>query len=253
MIASHSNILVCPDEKAASREAAERFVCAAVRSVAMRGTFFVALSGGGSPKGMYELLGSAEFSGLIPWTRTELFFSDERCVPPESDQSNYRMVNEALLSVVPIPEGNIHRFRGEDPPEAAAEQYEQEIHDVVGESPRFDLILLGLGADTHTASLFPNTPALREAGRHAAANYVEKLGQYRLTMTLPLINQAESVIILTFGEDKAAAVAEALCGPVDVERHPVQAVHPAYGRALWIVDQAAASKITSQCRPADDA
>lgn len=242
MSAARANILICLDEKAASREAAERFTCAAIASVAKRGVFFVAVSGGSSPRGMYEALASREFAELIPWSRTELFFTDERCVPPESEESNYRLVSKLLLSTVPIPEPNIHRFRGEDPPEVAAEEYEREIHSVMDDS-RFDLMVLGMGQDTHTASLFPHSPALHEGGRHAAANYVEKLGAHRLTLTIPTINHAESIIVLAFGSEKADALATALSGPVDPDAHPIQAIRPIHGHMLWIVDQACASKL----------
>ena len=245
MSSDNANILICRDENAASVEAAERFVCAAVRAVAKRGVFYVAVSGGSTPKGMYETLASREFADLVPWTRTEVFFADERCVPPESEESNYRLVNKLLLSTVPIPESNVHRFHGEDPPEAAADSYEHEIHRVMDGNPAFDLIILGMSQDTHTASLFPNSPALREGGKHAAANYIEKLGAYRLTLTIPAINSAESVIILAFGENKAAALADVLNGPVDIDLHPVQAIRPPHGRLLWIVDQDAASRLQS--------
>ena len=243
MRTGHSNILICQDDKAASREAAERFVCTAIRAVAERGTFLVAVSGGSSSKGLYELLSSRGYSELVPWTHTELFFADERCVPPESEESNYRMVHRLLLSTVPIPESNVHRFHGEDPPELAANAYEQEIHSVMGDSPCFDLIVLGMGADTHTASLFPFSPALKESGRHAVASYVETLGAYRLTLTVPLINHAESVIVLALGEAKATALATAVNGPIDTDAHPIQSIHPTHGRLLWIVDQAAASRL----------
>lgn len=245
MLIDRSTVVICPDEKAASREAAERFVCSAVTSVAARGVFTVAVSGGSTPKRMYEML-ARDSSELIPWMETELFFADERCVPPESDQSNYRNVHELLLATVPIPETNVHRARGEDEPEAAARKYESEIHEVLGESPAFDLIVLGMGADTHTASLFPHSPALRETGRHFVANYVEKLSEHRLTLTLQTINQAATVIILAFGKEKAPAVGDALLGAVDVESHPVQAVHPTHGRLLWILDRAAASHLTDR-------
>lgn len=243
MDTGHANILICEDENAASREAAERFACASVRAVAERGAFNVAVPGGHSPRGMYELLAAREFSALIPWAHTEFFFTDERCVPPDSDQSNFRMVSELLLSTVPISEANVHRFRGEDSPDLAADRYEQEIEAVMGDSPRFDLIVLGMGDDTHAASLFPNSPALRESERHAAANYVEKLGVHRLTLTITVINHAESVIILAFGSGKADALAEVLNGPVDTDLHPVQAIHPVSGHLLWIIDRAAASRL----------
>lgn len=239
----NTNMLVCEDEKNASCEAAERFACAAVRAVAKRGVFYVAIPGGNSPRGMFEMLSSREFEELVPWARTELFFTDERCVPPESDESNYKLASGLLLSTVPIPEANIHRMHGEDPPETAARQYEEEMLRVMDSSPRFDLIVLGMGMDTHTASLFPNSPALLETGRHVVANYVEKLNTYRLTLTLPVMNHAEQVIILAFGPDKADPLAEVLHGPVDTNLHPVQGICPAAGHLLWIVDRAAASKL----------
>jgi len=237
------NLLICADQVAASHEAAERFLCAAMRSVAERGSFFVAVCGGRSPVGMYEALAGREFADLVPWEFTELFFTDERCVPPESEDSNYRLVNHYLLSAVPIPEPNTHRFRGEDPPQQAAERYEREMHEVIGSIPRFDLIVLGLGQNTHIASLFPNTAALDEVGRHAVANYVGELDAHRLTLTFPVINHARQVLILAFGTDKAEALAVALTAPRDVSRRPVQGVHPTSGHLLWIADNAAASRL----------
>jgi 6-phosphogluconolactonase len=241
MDAGRANILVCKDAKSASQEAAERFACAAIRSVAERGGFFVAVCGGRDPVGMYETLAGREFVEIVPWVLTELFFTDERCVPPESEDSNYRLVYRLLLSTVPIPAPNIHRFKGEDPPEAAAAAYEREIHEVMGTTPRFDLIVLGLGDDAHVASLFPNTPVLHEAGRHAVAGYVEQLGAHRLTLTFPVINHARQVIILALGSGKAEALAVAMKGPLDVNLHPVQGVDPKSGHLLWIVDNEAAS------------
>lgn len=239
----NANILVCEDERNASLEAAERFVCAAVRAVAKRGVFYVAIPGGSSPRGMFGLLCGREFEDMVPWTRTELFFTDERCVPPESDESNFKLASELLMSTVPIPEVNIHRMRGEDPPEIAAEAYENELVRVMGPRPRFDLIVLGMGTNTHTASLFPNSPALQETGKHVVANYISSLNTYRLTLTFPAINQAEQVIILAFGADKSAPLAEVFRGTADTDLHPVQAIQPTSGHLLWIVDRAAASKL----------
>ena len=243
MLIDHSTVLICPDEKLASREAAERFVCAAVRSVAIRGVFTAAVSGGNTPKGMYKILSRDEYSDLVPWAQTELFFADERCVPPESEQSNYRSVRELLLSTVPIPETNVHRAHGEDSPEEAANKYDKEIHEVLDDNPSFDLIILGMGADTHTASLFPHSSAIHEVGRHAVANYIEKLDAYRLTLTYPVIRQAETVIVQAYGDEKASAVREALLGPIDVDSHPVQGVCPTHGRLIWILDRASASHL----------
>lgn len=238
-----ANLLICVDDKGASREAADRFACAAVRAVAKRGMFSVAVPGGSSPRSMFEILASRDYEDIVPWSRTEFFFTDERCVPPESDESNYKLAFDLLLSTVPIPDLNIHRMLGEKPPDEAAERYEEEMHQVLGSIPRFDLVILGMGTDTHTASLFPNSPALLESGRHVVANYVEKLGSHRLTLTLPVINHAEQVLILAFGSDKAPPLAEALHGAVDTNQHPVQGVRPTSGHLLWVVDRAAASKL----------
>lgn len=237
----HANILICEDEATAAQEAADRFACAAVRSVAEHGRFCVALSGGSTPKGMYGLL--AEHHSFVPWYQTELFFADERCVPPESPESNYRMIYDLLISTVPIPEVNVHRLEGEMSPEIAAERYEQEMHKVMGYDPRFDMIVLGMGSDSHTASLFPYTPALHETGRHAVSNYIHKLGMHRLTLTFPLINRAHSVIVLVTGQAKAETLAAVMSGDEDMDMHPVQNVKPTHGRMLWIVDCEAASKL----------
>ncbi len=238
----HANILICEDELTAVREAADRFACAAVRSVAEHGRFCAAVSGGSTPRGMYEYLAERHAS-VVPWYQTELFFSDERCVPPESQESNYRMVYDLLISTVPIPEVNVHRFEGELSPEIAAERYEQELHKVMGHDPRFDMIVLGMGNDSHTASLFPYTPALHETGRHAVSNYVHKLGMHRLTLTFPLINRAHSIIVLVTGQAKAETLAAVMSGDEDMDMHPVQNIKPTHGRMLWIVDCEAASKL----------
>ena len=235
------NILICRDTDAVGREAAERFVCAAVTSVAKRGQFFVALPGGSSPRRMFEILASDDFIRLIPWDRIVFFFTDERCVPPDSAESNYRQAEQLLFSRVPIPQGNVHRFAGELDPEIAAQQYEQEIRTEMGDLPRFDMIVLGIGADTHTASLFPHSGALEEENRIATASFVEKLNSYRLTLTLPVLCSAEIVLVLVTGSDKADAVRHALKGDVNPQLHPIQGVQPIYGRLIWLLDEAAVS------------
>jgi len=243
MKTGHANILVCEDEKAAGREAAERFACLAIRAVALRGAFYVAVPGGTSPRGMFEMLASHEFVDVIPWSRIEIFFTDERCVPPESEDSNFRLVHNLLLSSVPVPEQNMHRFCAEYPPEVAAEEYEKELREVMGHQPRFDLIVLGMGKDTHTASLFPGSPALDERERLAVSHYVKQLNTCRLTLTLPVLNNAENVMILAFGEEKSEPLTQVLLGETNIRLHPVQAIQPHNGHLLWIADQASASRL----------
>lgn len=238
-----SNLLICRDADAVAQEAAERFACAAVSSVAEKGAFYVAIPGGWSPRGMFRTLATGAFAAIIPWDRMHIFFTDERTVPPSHEDSNYKLANDLLLSRVPVVGANIHRFPAEFPPEVAARNYEDEVRRVMGDNPRFDLVVLGMGTDTHTASLYPHSPALHERERLAMANPVEKLGGFRLTLTIPVLCNAASIMILALGEGKAASLREVLEGEMRIEEHPVQAIRPANGRLLWIVDQAAASEL----------
>ena len=211
-----------------ARGAAEYFVARSAEAVADKGLFTVALSGGSTPKLLYELLVGAQ----VPWTKTHFFWSDERHVPPDHPDSNYRMTYEAMLSKVPVPEGNVHRIRGENPDAAeAAGEYEQTLLPL-------DLILLGLGTDGHTASIFPGTDVLHETKRLVAATWVEKLNTYRITMTLPLLNSGASVLFLVSGADKAQIVKEVIEGP---KQYPAQLIQPAHGQLLWMLDKDAAS------------
>ena len=214
-------------------KAAEYFVAKSNQSIAERGRFMVALSGGSTPKTLYELLAREQ----LAWDKVHFFWSDERHVPPDHPESNYRMANEALLSHVPILQNHVHRVPAENPNAAeAAEQYEQTLKDVTNQSlPRLDLILLGLGTDGHTASIFPGSEVLHETKRLVAAPWVEKFHAYRITMTLPLINNGASVVFLVSGKEKAKIVKEVLEGP---EKYPAQAVKPTNGELLWLVDYA---------------
>lgn len=239
----NTNLLICKDEECIAKETAERFICAAIRSVAETGEFYVALSGGNSPKEVFKLLATDEFARFIPWSKTHVFFTDERCVPPDSPDSNYRLAYDLLLSKVPIPESNIYRFHSELPPEEAADIYNETIRNVMGYERQFDLIMLGMGSDMHTASLFPHSPALDEMHRFATANYIEKLNAYRLTLTIPVLSSARSIIILVMGQEKAEALSSALNGPYDPHSYPVQAIQPIQGNVLWLVDKEAASKL----------
>ena len=223
------------------RGAAEEFVKLGRAAIAERGRFTVALSGGSTPRSFYSLLAKdyADFS----WSRTFLFFGDERHVPPDHPDSNYRMVNEALLTKVPIPAGNVYRVLAETPDAAAAAaDYEKQLRTFFklppGEFPRFDLILLGLGTDGHTASLFPDSEGLKEHSRLVIANWVEKFKTYRITFTFPVLNHATDVIFLVSGADKAEMVRQILEGK-NTPPFPAQQVAP-LGRLVWMLDEAAA-------------
>lgn len=239
----NTNLLICKNEECVAREAAERFMCAAIKSIAETGEFYVAISGGNSPKELFKLLASDEFARFIPWNKTRVFFTDERCVPPDSQDSNYRLAYDLFLSKVPVSVSNIYRFPSELPPEEAADIYNETIGKVMGYERQFDLVILGMGSDTHTASLFPHSPALKEMNRFATANYVEKLNAYRLTLTIPVLSSARSIMILVIGQEKAEALSIALNGDYDPYFHPVQAIQPTQGNVLWIVDKEAASKL----------
>lgn len=233
-------VLVCGDEASVGREAAERFVCAAVRSVAKREAFFVAIPGGRGPRAMLALLAQPGLRDAVPWGSVHVFFTDERCVPPYDPESNYHQAWDLLLSKVPIPEQNVHRFRTELGPEEAARDYEKELRAVMGDDPAFDLIVLGVGPDGHTASLFPGSPVLHEMSRLAAAVHVEKLDSYRLTLTLPAICSAESVLVVAAGPEKAEAIRDVLHGEPDPAVRPIRAVVQCAHSILWLIDESAA-------------
>jgi 6-phosphogluconolactonase len=218
-----------------AQAAAEHFVAQATEAIAARGRFVVALAGGSTPRPTYALLAGGAFAAQVKWPRVHVFWSDERCVPPNHAGSNYRMAREALLDRVPIPTANVHRIRGELPPPQAAAAYESELEAVLSAGGRFDLILLGMGADGHTASLFPGTPALAERRRWVVENDVETLDAWRITLTLPVINAARQVTFLVSGAEKAEALARIRAG----EPLPAGLVQPAVGRLTWLVDREA--------------
>lgn len=235
-------LLIYSDREALSRAAAERFVEFGQDAAAARGVFAVTLSGGSTPRQTYEKLASDEFRSRVDWRRAHFFWGDERAVPPDHPQSNYRMAYEALLSRVPVPQSNIHRIPAEKTPEVAASEYEQTLRDFWGNTlPRFDLVLLGLGTNGHTASLFPYTSVLRERTRWCAAVWVPELDASRITLTAPVLNHAANVSFVVAGRDKAAILREVLRGAFDPERLPAQYIRPDEGKLLWLVDEAAAS------------
>jgi 6-phosphogluconolactonase len=239
-----AEIVVVPDPGGLAREAAQRFVDAAQEAAESRGRFSVALSGGSTPGALYRLLAEEPYQGQVPWEQVHLFWGDERCVPPHDPGSNYQLANETLIAHVPIAPDNIHRVRGEFEPEAAARDYARELHDFFcGPQTRFDLVLLGLGSDGHTASLFPGSASLKERERLAVAvkAHYEDRPAYRVTLTLPAINTARQVQFLVSGSAKAGIVRAVLQGPD--RRLPAQQVRPTAGQFTWLLDAEAAGQL----------
>ena len=216
--------------------------------------FTIALSGGSTPRGLHALLANdPAVCDRLPWHHLHFFWGDERHVPPDHPQSNYRMAYDTLFSLAPVPAQNIHRVPAEEPDAAlSAEKYEQELRTFfgleAGQLPRFDCILLGMGPDGHTASLFPGTEALHETKRLVAANWVEKFKSYRITLTVPVLNHADLVVFLVSGAEKAEALKEVLQGDYRPDRFPAQLIRPDNGRLLWLVDQAAAGCLTDSIK-----
>jgi 6-phosphogluconolactonase len=244
------DVAVFPDDATLMRAEAEHVAALARAAIAARGRFLLALSGGSTPRRLYELLSRPPFLEGIDWSRVHVFWGDERCVPPGHPESNYRMAREALLDRVPIPDGNVLRIHGEDEPNRAAEAYEQVLRRVFGRMEgrpdrTFDEVLLGMGDDGHTASLFPGTPPLTEGHRWVMAQYVEPLPvQWRITLTPVVLNAAADVTFLVAGASKAPRLREVLeGGPRDVSL-PAQLIRPLQGVLHWMVDAAAAARLS---------
>ena len=235
-----------------AHEAADRIVKIAQEVLNQKQYFRLVLSGGSTPKRFFKILAGDPYQNQLPWDRIQFFWGDERCVAPNHPDSNYRMACEAFLNSLKIPEAHIHRLKGEaSDSNASALEYEEKIRDHFsikknGSPPCFDLILLGMGTDGHTASLFPDTPALEKTDRWVVANYVEKLGTTRLTMTPLIINQAAWVIFLISGSDKAPILSEVLEGPYKPKQLPSQLIRPEAGNMVWLLDRAAADRLKQQ-------
>ncbi len=232
---------------ALSRAAAEHFLSKAQDAVAAKGVARIAVSGGSTPKRTFELLANPaeKYVAAMPWRKIELYWVDERSVPPEDKDSNYRMTREALLDKVPLKPDSIFRIEGELDPERAAARYESAIRNHLrlegAEGPRFDVLALGMGDDGHTASLFPHTAAINEMIRIAVANEVPQKDTWRITLTWPVINQAHDVFFLIAGKDKAQPVHDVLLGKYDPEVLPSQLIRPSNGRLLMLLDTEAAA------------
>ncbi|HJQ25922.1 MAG TPA: 6-phosphogluconolactonase [Blastocatellia bacterium] len=248
-----AQVRVYRDAQEVALKAARHFARLADQYVVGSGRFTVALSGGSTPRAMFSLLAEAPFADTVPWDSIYFFWGDERSVPPDHADSNYRMANETLLSRVPVPAEHIFRIPAELPdPQAAADLYSETLLGFFAQPgsssdtalPRFDLIFLGMGPDGHTASLFPGTTALKVTDKIVAANYVEKFNANRITLTAPTINNARNVTFVVAGPDKAEALSEVLEGDFQPELYPSQLIHPEHGSLLWMVDEAAAARLT---------
>lgn len=243
-------ILVAKDKDELNALAAAKFVEIATRAITNNGRFTVALAGGSTPKSLYRLLAGAEFKDKIDWRRVFFFFGDERDVSPTDPESNFRMAKENLFDLLETPSENIFRWpTGETTHQVTADKYENTLRSFFTASQPLDLALLGMGADGHTASLFPFTPALRENSRLAISNWVEKLETYRLTMTFPMLNSAANIIFTVAGEEKAPAVKEILEGDLDPEKYPAQQIISPGGKLIWYLDEQAAALLTGSDLP----
>jgi 6-phosphogluconolactonase len=246
-------IIVAKDLEDLSQQSASWVAQYLLSTAKVKDRVSLVLSGGTTPKGLYERLADEKFQRLIPWRQVHLFWGDERCVSPEHVASNYRLAYETFISRVPIPSQNVHPMPGADPnPERAAEEYEKLLRQFFGWSekrkrgwPRFDLIILGVGLDGHTASLFPKSPVLREKKRWVAAPFVSKLRTYRLTLTPPILNYAAQVIFLASGSEKAAVLKKGLTAGQSRPSFPYRLIRPLHGRLIFFLDTEAASQLAS--------
>jgi 6-phosphogluconolactonase len=242
---------VWPSSSAVALASARLFADKVEQAVASRGIARIAIYGGSTPQATFKLLAdpAQPFLATVPWDKLQLFWVDERCVPPDNPESNYGVCRDLLLSKAPIPKGNVFRMEGELDPEEAASRYESTLRNVMklegAESPAFDLVVLGMGPDGHTASLFPHTEALNEMGRLVVANHVLQKETWRITLTWPVINHATEVAFEVEGAAKTDILAEVLTGPRDPERLPSQLIRPANGKLLFLLDAEAAAKLPS--------
>jgi 6-phosphogluconolactonase len=242
---SNLKIEVLSDLEALSHFAASIFVNASRNSIATKKRFVVAISGGSTPRRLYTLLGSVTYRNQIDWRHAHFFWVDERCVPKEDEESNFRTAFDSLLSKVSIPDGNIHRIRGEEDPDKAARDYEEDIRQFfrVSGLPMFDLIILGMGEDGHTASLFPGSKSIEETKRLAVPVYLEKPNWNRITLTIPVLNNAVQIVFLVAGRSKASILSEILGDREKKKQFPAGLINPVHGYMTWLMDQRAAGKL----------
>jgi 6-phosphogluconolactonase len=257
MMKINREVRILADANALAETAALEFLDAAQKAVQAKGTFTVALAGGSTPKVLYGLLATNPLlQAKVPWQKIQFFFGDERHVPPDDPESNFRMASEAMFSKAPIKVQQVHRIHAENSSvDEAAAEYENELRASFqlkpGEFPRFDLILLGMGPEGHTASLFPGTKALQEKQRLVAGNWVGKLYTERITLTPPVLNNAARVMFLVHGAEKAPALKAVLEGPYEPDQLPAQIIHPENGSVLWLLDPTASSMLAQQAKSAN--
>lgn len=254
-VARRGEVEVLPSHDALIRTAADRFITTGTEAIEARGRFTVALSGGSTPRDLYVLLATAAYALRLDWSHLHVFWGDERCVPPDNSASNFRMACEAMLDRVPVPKGNLHRIRGEDNPATAAAAYEADLR-AIFRTPhgpprstldaRFDLILLGLGDDGHTASLFPGLTAVRETCRWVMVEHIAEVPMSRVTLTPVVINAAAEIVFLVSGSEKAATLHRVIDGPFQPHALPAQAIAPWAGRLRWLADADAAADLDAK-------
>ena len=241
---SKPQIIVLEDAQAVHVRAAEEIVHIAGETICTHGEFSLCLAGGSTPAATYELM-ATRFHLSVDWKEVHFYWGDERCVPPDDEASNFAMANRTMLSRLTLQPGQVHRIHGEMPPLEAAARYEEELRAhfglAGGEFPQFSLVLLGLGDNAHTLSLFPGIPAIHEQERMAVAVEVDAPQRWRVSLTAPVVNNAAHTIFMVTGEAKAVAVKDVLEGPRDVDRFPAQLIAPHDGELLWLLDRAAAS------------
>ncbi|GAC1348849.1 MAG: 6-phosphogluconolactonase [Vulcanimicrobiaceae bacterium] len=244
------DVEIVADDAALARRLASFVAAAATDAIAKSGRFDLALAGGSTPKAAYALLAKPPYATGIAWSRVRFFFGDERCVPPQDEQSNYHTAKAALFDPLQIPAGAVYRMRGEAEPVLAAREYAatlcRELAPNAGGTPVLDLVMLGMGPDGHTASLFPGADPFGDDDLLVRAPYVEKLAAYRITVTPRVLNAARRVVVATAGAAKANALAGVLAGPVRPELYPISVLHATDGRLSWLIDEAAARDLAAR-------
>lgn len=245
---SRAELQIYRNPQVLARALADLFISIGRMAAAERGSFHVALSGGSTPRAAYELLAREPLREELSWSDVFVYFGDERCVPPDDEQSNYRMAQRTFLDAVGIPRSNVHRIRGEIDPGQAANEYASILRADLGNAPQFDLVMLGLGQDGHTASLFPGASPDTDDNALVRAVYAKSQMMWRVTITPTVINAARTVAFAVEGGEKAQIFASVYEGPVDTVKYPAQIVRPASGRLVWLVDELAAGMLKQRAR-----
>jgi 6-phosphogluconolactonase len=236
-----NQIEIFSDSTILAHAVVKHFIEQARTAVETKKRFSVALAGGSTPQLSYQLLTKPEYKSQVDWSKIHIFWGDERCVPPDDNQSNFHMASKAFLDKVPIPTSNVYRMEGERKPSVAANRYQDFLVDFFGDNVQFDLVLLGMGADGHTASLFPGTEAVRKTSGFVTANYIEKLSTWRITLTPSAINNALNIAFLVAGGNKADTLHKVLKGKYIPDLYPSQIIKPLHGKLIWFIDKNASS------------